>query len=115
MDREVFFHPAQTEDKIKGVSVDYWMDDTNTSPLFNGQRFQEYGEKLGNNTLAFLRFLGDFVGKIDNNLIVNPSDEKRERLYAQFFKNHGPVGHNVYVRNEVIIKREPLEPTSVTF
>ena len=110
MDRVVFFHPAQTEDRVRGVAVDYWLDDKTTNPVFDGVRFQENREQLGTNTLAFLRFLGKFVEKIDNNLIVNPSDSQRERLYISFFQTHGPPGRDVYVKDQPILKQKATGP-----
>ena len=115
LDREVFIHPTQTADKIHGVAIDYWMDDANTNPRFGAMRFRESQDSLGNNTLAFLRFLGDFVEKVDNNLIVNPSDERREKLYTRFLKTHGPKDHNVYIKNKVIIKQRSLIPEPAIF
>lgn len=104
MDREVFFCPSQTKGRVSGVSVGFRMDKDHTKPMFRKYRYRETGKTLGNNTLAFLHFLGKFVEKIDNNLIITPEEERREQLYVEFFKKHGPDGHAVFVSDQQIKK-----------
>lgn len=85
---------------VPGVVISFRFKESDTAATTNQNPFQETKPQLHNQTLAFLRFMVTFVQAVakHTNVIILPSDERRESLYERHLTVNPPQSkYKIYI------------------
>lgn len=82
--------------ETKGVRIKFSIDQPTTLRPFSDQRL-ENGVPLRSDSLTFWWRLGEFIDRVDNDIIIYSPDEATGKTYRQHLRQHGPKNHTIVI------------------